>query len=148
MPSLKYLRISAPYLEVVTFLGLLEAPTLEDLYLHSPNVGPLTPRLHAVPNSAVGKYSALQSLTLRGALGNDILRAFPTIHQLRILDDSDYPLQLANIFNPNQDAILTLAPRLASITAPTGYKETIQAFITARRSLGINVTLFIAASDM
>ena len=147
MPSLKNLYIIAPYFEIAILLEMLEAPILKDLSLHSHTPGRLMPQLH-VHGTAAGKFPKLQSLRLQGALGSGILTAFPTIHRLFIHDSPFQPVQLGDIFDPNQDAFSTLTPHLTLIQAPERLKKSIWAFIAARRSLGLCVPRFIVASGM
>lgn len=148
MPSLQTLRIFAPFFEAVILLEMIEAPMLGHLCLYLPMLRQSMPQWH-VHDSAFGKYPGLQFLSLQGELRSDILRAFPTIRSMRILDDPlSQPTELGDIFDFNQEAFSTLTPRLACIQAPEKFKESIQAFGAARKLLGLSVPQFIAASEM
>ncbi|KAF7968481.1 hypothetical protein HWV62_30507 [Athelia sp. TMB] len=138
MPSLEYINIAALLSETVMFLEVIEAPLLKSLSLLLHRPGRSIPTFH-VHDTTVGKYPGLRTLQLQGALGSNILPNFPTIRGLLIVDLPHCLAQLGDIFDRNQEAFSTLTPRLSRITAPERFKESIEAFSAARRSLGLRV---------
>ncbi|KAF7968471.1 hypothetical protein HWV62_30487 [Athelia sp. TMB] len=146
MPSLEYMEIVALPFDTAMLLEMIEAQSLKRLCLFTLLPGRFPPPLH-VHDAAVGKYPKLHTLELRGVLGSGILPNFPTIRVLVIVDVFHCLAQLGDIFDCNQEAFSTLTPRLTCITAPERFKETVEAFGAARRSLGLSVPRFIAGSD-
>ncbi|KAF7981274.1 hypothetical protein HWV62_34171 [Athelia sp. TMB] len=143
MSSLVSLELLTEPFEIITFLGMIEAPELKSLKLSVPRRSRSTSY-----GSVVGKFSKLLSLQMEGMLESGILIAFPTLERLRVGDMHSRPTHLGDVFDLSQDSFSTLTPRLIHITAPTRFKESIEAFCTARQSLGLSVPLFVALEDI
>ncbi|KZP04425.1 hypothetical protein FIBSPDRAFT_941003 [Athelia psychrophila] len=143
MPSLVIVDFMGTASLCLTLLGIIQAPSVEQLHLQFVIPGPqVVPPPPAYDETTVN-FPKLHTyaLHLRGELQSGILTAFPTITRL-FINESKQPTKLHDIFDSNQRAFAGLTPDLATIVAPPKFRDPIEAFCAARLAIGIPVPKF------